>query len=173
MARGILGWTTGIKLGTGLLSFAVALSSSSLGWAGDATPPPVKKKETEKKEPNPLSFWDGRLVFDLEERIRFEGRNNNRDFNAAVDDDNDDAWLLNRFRLGLAVKPVSWLKLYGQTQDLREAFSDRANIPGVRGAEGDDEFDLRQAYVAIGDTKKFPRCCSRAGDSQFLTGTRV
>src|SRR5437879_5390324 len=78
------------------------------------------------------------------------------DFDSSVDDDNDDAWLLNRFRLGLAVKPVSWLKIYGQTQDAREAFSDRANIPGVRSAEGDDEFDLRQAYVAIGDTKKFP-----------------
>ena len=38
---------------------------------------------------------------------------NNRDFNSAVDDNNDDSWLLNRFRFGLTVKPVSWLKLYG------------------------------------------------------------
>ena len=65
----------------------------------------------------------------------------------SVDDDNDDSWLLNRFRLGLAFKPVSWLKIYGQTQDAREAFSDRSNVPGVRSAEGDDPFDLRQGYI--------------------------
>jgi hypothetical protein len=96
------------------------------------------------------------MVFDVEERIRGEIRENNRDFDSSIDDDNDDSWLLHRFRLGLVVKPVSWLKLYGQTQDAREAFSDRANIPGVRGAEGDDAFDLREAYISLGDVKKFP-----------------
>lgn len=164
-----------------LFGAAVALSPASRLSAGDAAPSPAPKKQTvkvEKKETNPLSFWDGRFVFDLEERVRFEGRDNNRDFNAAVDDDNDDAWLLNRFRLGLAVKPVNWLKLYGQTQDIREAFSDRANIPGVRGAEGDDEFDLRQAYVAIGDTKQFPllftggRQSITYGDSRLVADSR-
>ncbi len=181
MGRAIAGRGIGAKLETGLLSVAFAVCASSSGWAGDATAPPVKKKETvkaEKKEPNPLSFWHGRLVLDLEERIRFEGRDNNRDFDASKDDDNDDTWLLNRFRFGLAVKPVSWLKLYGQTQDLREGFSDRANIPGVRGAEGDDAFDLRQAYVAIGDTKKFPllftggRQSVSYGDSRLVADSR-
>jgi hypothetical protein len=43
-----------------------------------------------------------------------------------------------------------------QLQDSREAYSVRPNIPGVQGAEGDDEFDLRQAYIALGDLKKFP-----------------
>jgi hypothetical protein len=118
----------------------------------DSAPPPVVKKQ----EKNFLSFWDGRLILDIEERIRGEVRENNRDFDSSVHDDNDDSWLLNRFRLGLAFKPVSWLKIYGQTQDSREAFSDRANIPGVRSAEGDDIFDLRQAYVSLGDAKKFP-----------------
>src|SRR5207302_1347225 len=132
----------------------------------------------EKKEKNPLSFWEGRLVFDIEERVRAELRENNRDFDSSVDDDNDDAWLLNRFRLGLTVKPVSWLKIYGQTQDAREAFSDRANIPGVRSSEGDDELDLRQAYVAIGDTKKFPllltigRQSISYGDSRLVADSR-
>ena len=123
--------------------------------AKSASPPLVEKKK-ETKEKSFLSFWDGRLVIDIEERIRGEIRENNRDFNAAAHDDTDDSWLLNRFRFGLAVKPVSWLKLYGQGQDSREAFSDRANIPGVHGAEGDDEWDLRQAYVALGDLKQFP-----------------
>ena len=106
-----------------------------------------------KAEPNPLSFWDGRIVLDIEERMRGEIRENNRDFDSSINDDNDDSWLLNRFRFGLAIKPVWWLKIYGQTQDAREAFSDRSNIPGVRGAEGDDPFDLRQGYISLGDVK--------------------
>lgn len=122
--------------------------------AGDTAPP--KEAKIEKKQTNPLSFWEDRLIFDIEERVRGEIRENNRDFDSSVHDDNDDAWLLNRFRLGLALKPVSWFKFYAQTQDSREAFSDRANIPGVRSAEGDDIFDLRQLYVQLGDVKRFP-----------------
>ena len=135
---------------------------ASAGPATDAKttvtpPPPVTKTDT-----NFLSFWDGRLVLDIEERVRGEVRENTRDFNSAVDDDNDDSWLLNRFRVGLTVKPIAWFKVYAQTQDIREAFSDRANVPGIRGAEGDDEFDLRQAYIALGDLK--------SGDFQLTLG---
>jgi hypothetical protein len=57
---------------------------------------------------------------------------------------------LNRFRLGVAFKPVDWLKIYAQGQDSREWFSDRPNIPGALGAEGDDTFDLRQGYIQLG-----------------------
>jgi hypothetical protein len=119
-------------------------------------PPPATAPVAEKKESNPLSFFNGRIVFDVEERVRGEVRENNRDFDSSLDDDNDDAWILNRFRLGLALKPSSWLKFYGQTQDAREAGSDRANIPGVHGAEGDDVFDLRQLSILLGDPKQFP-----------------
>jgi hypothetical protein len=143
----------------------------------DSAPPAVEKK-TEVKEGSLLTFWDGRLIFDIEERTRFESREDNRDFNSAVHDDNDDSWLLNRFRLGLTVKPVSWLKLYGQMQDSREAFSDRANIPGVRGAEGDDEADLRQAYISLGDLKRMDfqlslgRQAISYGDSRLVADSR-
>ena len=122
--------------------------------AGEATPPKEKKVET--KETSLLSFWDGKVVFDVEERVRGELRENTRDFDSSINDDNDDGWLLNRFRLGLALKPAPGFKFYAQTQDSREAFSDRANIPGVRSAEGDDAFDLRQLYVQLGDLKRFP-----------------
>ena len=137
------------------LLFLICLTISESSRAGDFVRP-VKKKTDKKEEPALLTFLDGKLVFDIEERVRGEIRDNNRDFDSSVHDDNDDSWLLNRFRLGLAVKPVSWLKLYGQTQDSREAFSDRANIPGVHGAEGDDIFDLRQASISLGEIKKFP-----------------
>ncbi len=142
-----------------MLSLMIAASSwPTSSPAGETAPPPKSsaEKKVEKKEKNSLSFWDGRLVLDLEERVRGEIRENNRDFDSSINDDNDDSWLLNRFRFGLTLKPVSWFKLYAQTQDSREAFSDRANIPGVRGAEGDDIFDLRQAYISIGDARKFP-----------------
>jgi hypothetical protein len=36
---------------------------------------------------------------------------------------------------------------------VRESFSDRADIPGVLGAEGDDAFDLRLASLELGDPK--------------------
>src|SRR5205809_3301135 len=108
-------------------------------------PPPVVKKEV-----NPFCFLDGKICFDLQERFRWENRNNNFDFNSAVDSLTDDNWFLNRFRFGMAIKPVDWLKLYAQTQDSREWYSDRPNTPGVMGAEGDDNFDFRQGYLQLG-----------------------
>src|SRR4030095_6615250 len=140
-----------IKIPALLLIFAFVPPLSVL--AGEpltdakSTPPPPP---VENKEVNPLCFLDGKICFDLQERFRWENRNNNFDFNDAVDSLTDDNWFLNRFRLGLAVKPVDWLKLYAQTQDAREWFSDRPNTPGVMGAEGNDNFDLRQSYFQLG-----------------------
>lgn len=105
---------------------------------------------------NPLSLADGKLVFDVQERLRLEERDNNFDFNDSVNATTDDLFLLQRFRLGLLVKPVGWLKLYAQGQDARELSSDRDNVPFVLGAEGDDSFDLRQAYIEIYDADKCP-----------------
>lgn len=162
-----------------LLSFAAMLFPTLLA-AGDggAKSQPAQPSAESKKENNFLSFYDGRLVIDIEERIRGEIRENNRDFDSSVHDDNDDSWLLNRFRLGLTFKPLPWLKLYGQTQDSREAFSDRPNIPGVHGAEGDDIFDLRQGYIALGDLKHFPlqltvgRQAITYGDARLVADSR-
>jgi len=134
-----------------LLIFAFVRPFSAL--AGEAetdaksTPPPPP---LEKKEANPLCFLDGKLCFDIQERLRWENRNNNFDFNSAVDSLTDDNWFLNRFRFGLAIKPVDWLKIYAQSQDSREWYSDRPNPPGVMGAEGNDNFDFRQSYVQLG-----------------------
>jgi Alginate export len=96
------------------------------------------------------------LSFDLEERLRFEARSNNRDFDDSANDDNDDSWLVSRFRLGLTYRAAPWLMFYGQTQDSREWDSERPNVPGVRGAEGGDAFDLRQGYVEFGGVAAFP-----------------
>ncbi|MEP7077404.1 MAG: alginate export family protein [Chthoniobacterales bacterium] len=161
-----------------LLAIGVLVCTAPGTLRSGETASPAVKATVEKKEANPFSFWDGRLIFDIEERVRGEIRENNRDFDSSIDDDNDDSWLLNRFRFGATIKPVSWVKLYGQTQDVCEAFSDRANIPGVRSAEGDDTFDLRQAYVSLGDVKKFPllltigRQAISYGDSRLVADSR-
>src|SRR6266705_871484 len=77
-----------------------------------APPPPI-----EKKEANPLCFLDGKLCFDIQDRLRFEARNNTFDFNDSVNALNDDSFVLNRFRIGMAIKPVDWLKIYAQVDD--------------------------------------------------------
>ncbi len=131
--------------------FATAL------FAGSAIAGSPKTPEPKKADPLPLlSFADGKIIFDVQERLRWEVRDNNFDFNRGVNAVTDDGWLLQRFRVGLMLKPTPWLKIYAQGQDSREFFSGRPLIPGASGAEGDDSFDLRQAYLEIGDYSKCP-----------------
>ena len=131
--------------------FAAALFAGN-AIAGTATAPaPIKS------EPLPLlSFCDGKFVFDVQERLRWEVRENNFDFSDATRSLTDDNWFEQRFRIGITLKPTDWLKIYAQAQDSREWLSDRADFPGVLAAEGDDTFDLRQAYIEIGNTKDIP-----------------
>ena len=124
--------------------------------AGHAIAGSPKTPEPKKADTPLLSFADGKLVFDIQERIRWEVRDNNFDFNRGANAVTDDGWLLQRIRIGMMLKPVPWLKIYGQAQDSREFFSGRPLIPGASGAEGDDSFDLRQAYVDISDFSKCP-----------------
>jgi len=132
------------------LAAALFFVSCNASFAGPAlSPPPVK-------DSNPLSFFDDRVVFDMQERFRWEIRENNFDFDDSVNSVTDDNWFLQRFRIGVMLKPASWLKIYAQGQDAREINSDRADIPTVLGAEGDDAFDLRQAYFEFGNAKEFP-----------------
>jgi hypothetical protein len=131
--------------------FAAALFVGS-AIAGQSVKPEPKKADA----PPLLSFADGKIVFDVDERLRWEVRDNNFDFNRKVNAVTDDGWLLQRFRLGMMLKPVPWLKIYAQAQDSREFFVGRPLIPGASGAEGDDSFDLRQAYIEISDYSKCP-----------------
>ncbi len=141
-----------------LLAAALLTSSFTHTFAGSefsktTVEPTVLEKAPES---NPLSFANGLFVFDVQERLRWEIRENNFDFNDAVNALTDDNWLLQRARIGLLVKPSDWFKLYVQGQDSREINSDRADFPGVLGAEGDDAFDLRQGYLEFGNAKAFP-----------------
>jgi hypothetical protein len=118
---------------------------------------------------NPLSFYDGKLVFDVQERLRVEVRDNNFDFNDDLSAATDDTFLLQRFRLGAMVKPTPWLRAYVQGQDTREFESKRENVPFVLGAEGDDSFDLRQGYLEVGNPAQFP-LVARIGRQEFIYG---
>lgn len=127
---------------------AATLVATPIAFGG-TDPSPAKAPVPEVPERKVFS-WD------LQERARWEIKDNVFDFNDAVNSINDDNWLLNRFRFGLTVKPADWITVYAQGQDAREWFSDRPNIPGQFGAEGTDEFDLRQGYVEIADYSKSP-----------------
>jgi hypothetical protein len=99
---------------------------------------------------NPLSFFGGKVTFDFQERLRGEMRENNFDFNDEVDSLTDDSWLLQRARLGVKIKPSDEWTFYLQGQESHELDSDRPDIPGRLGAEGDDPIDLRQAWMQFG-----------------------
>ncbi len=141
-----------------LLAAALLTSSLMSTLAGETVAKSTGAKPVTEKPPesSPLSLAGGLFTFDVQERLRLEVRENNFDFNDAVDSLTDDGWLLQRFRIGLLIKPASWLKIYAQTQDSREIDSDRPDFPGQLGAEGDDAFDLRQGYVEIGNAREFP-----------------
>ena len=137
-----------------ILNGGIALLTLALpSFAGSA----IKKTETKfADEKSALTFADGLLTLDIEERLRFEARDNNKDFDKSVNDPRDDGWVLSRLRIGLTIRPASWVKIYAQVQDTREWFSTRGNTPGINGTEGGDYFDLRQAYIEIGNLKQFP-----------------
>lgn len=105
---------------------------------------------------SPFSLAGGLLTIDIEARLRGEYRSNNYDFNRASSHVTDDQWLLSRGRIGALLKPSSGFKMYVQGQDSREFGSKRLKIPGTSGAEGNDAFDLRQAWVEFGDAKNHP-----------------
>jgi hypothetical protein len=118
--------------------------------AGEVQTDAKSSKDAIVPESNPLCFADGRLCFDVQDRLRLEVRDNNFDFFNGHNDAADDTFLLQRFRLGVLWKPAPWLQFYVQGQDSREVDSKRPNIPGLMGAEGDDNFDLRQAWFQVG-----------------------
>jgi hypothetical protein len=137
-------------------SLAAIATFAGLSLSAIAGPPLPTKPSAPAADSNPLSFADGLITIDIQERLRFESRENNFDFNDSVNSLTDDSWLLQRARIGIKIKPNSWLTFYAQGQDSREIMSDRADFPGLLGAEGDDPFDLRQAYIEIADYAQCP-----------------
>src|SRR5271170_1556196 len=84
-----------------------------------------------------LPSWIG---FGLEERFRAEGMEN-QSFKL---NDNDN-YLLNRWRFLMQIKPTSWLRIVGQMQDARAWFQQPPLQP-----PNTNRFDLKLAYAEFG-----------------------
>jgi hypothetical protein len=105
---------------------------------------------------DPMTLANGKVTVDVNNRVRVEFRNNTFDFNDSKEHVTDDAFVHQRFRLGVKVTPSDLVSIYAQGQDSRELFSDRGNVPFQFAAEGDDGFDLYQGYIDLGNKEKFP-----------------
>jgi hypothetical protein len=90
-----------------------------------------------------LPAW---LQFGVEERFRFEGYTNNG-FKPGV----NDSYLLNRFRLGMILKPTAWLRFVAQTQDARPFFQ-----KPPYGPPNENRWDLKLAYAEFGNPETSP-----------------
>ncbi len=159
------------------LVLTLAFQAAAAGAAQPAAAPPAPPAAV-KPDANPLAFADGAIVFDVDWRLRAERRENDRDFNENADGLQDTEALLSRLRLGLALTPLPWLKLYAQGQDTRETWSGRGREPNVNSAQGNAEFDLRQGFVDLADYAQCPfglslgRQLFRYGDGRLIADSR-
>jgi hypothetical protein len=87
---------------------------------------------------NQLPAWIG---FGLEERFRAEGMENQ-----SFKRNDDDNYLLNRWRLLMQIKATSWLRIVGQMQDARAWLQQPPLQP-----PNTNRFDLKLAYAEVGD----------------------
>ncbi len=96
----------------------------------------------------PLSSLDEQLPpwigFGLEERLRWEEM-----VNQSFKRNDDDNYLLNRWRFLMQIKPASWLRIVGQLQDARAWWQQPPLQP-----PNTNRFDLKLAYAEFGDPEK-------------------
>src|SRR5258708_4388463 len=84
-----------------------------------------------------LPSW---IRFEGEFRTRFEGYTGSS-FKPLT----TDAYMLTRLKLGLTIRPTSWLKFFGEGYDAR-AIAKSPALPPYQ-----NTWDIRQAYVELGD----------------------
>jgi len=87
------------------------------------------------------------LKFGGEMRTRLEGFSGGE-----FRERNNDLYLLTRVRLNLGIKPTGWMKFQFQAQDA-QVFGKKTNLDGP---PFEDTFDLRMAYLELGDSEKEP-----------------
>ncbi len=118
-----------------LLAGMTLLAAAAMGQQPGAWAP---SQELNKQLPK----W---IRFGGEYRARAEG------FTAAgFREGNEDAYLLNRVRLNLEIKPSSWLTLFAQGQDVRAFGRGQTALPPL----AQDSMDLRQGFAELGDPKR-------------------
>ncbi len=149
-------------------SLMLLLSALFLGHvlADDATKPPAAPSKTKIvslppsswSPGDPITMAGGILTLDLQERLRYEDRQNNFDFDNRGNalSITDGSYLLERLRIGMRYKPDDWINTYFQMQDSREIASARPKDPGFFGSEGDQNASLRQANMTFANFKACP-----------------
>jgi hypothetical protein len=121
-----------------------------------------------REQSSAFSAWD----FGVQLRARYEIKENagsfpNRDF-IGDGQDNDNSYLLLREKVHVGYKPVPWLAGYVEGRDSSTTGDDRN--PNIEA----DRFDLHQAYLLLGDAKRFPltlkmgRQQMQYGDERFI-----
>jgi hypothetical protein len=100
------------------------------------------------------------ISFSGDERLRLEGFTG-----GGFQPGNDDLYLLNRFRLSTTVRMVPWWRIVVQTQDAR-VWGDQQK---PYGPPHQDTWDLRQAYMELGDPDKNP-VALRVGRQEISLG---
>jgi hypothetical protein len=96
----------------------------------------------------PVDDLDSRLPrwlkFEAEERFRFEGYDD-----GSFKQNNDDSYLLNRFRFQADLRLAAWFKVITQVQDARPVLEN----PPI-GPPNENRWDLKLAYAEFGNPNK-------------------
>lgn len=132
-----------LTLSTFLLFTCAFQPAGSLQAAEDADTSTQPGNTVAEQPPAEKSAWPYWLKFGLLERNRMEAP-----FGVGFKKGADQLYDLNRFRVDVTIKPVSWLQFYAQGQDTR-AFAYTNPAGSMR-----DPVDLRQAYVQLGDGER-------------------
>jgi hypothetical protein len=140
-----------------LAAFLIVLFAPGLAVAQQPATPPSDDFSVSDELNQRLPNW---LRFSGEERLRWEGFQG-----GGFKPDSSDYYLLNRLRLAVMVLPAPWLKVRFQTQDARAGWKNQKPYA----APFQDTWDLRLAYVELGDNEK--RAGLRVGRQELAFGS--
>jgi hypothetical protein len=125
-----------------ILGILILLPAMNLFAQSSATNPQPSEKLFSDTVNADLPKW---LQLGGEYRARVEGFTG-----GGFKTNSEDAYLLSRLRLNMTIRPESWLKFGFQAQDARVFWKNQnPPVPPYQ-----DTFDLRQAYVEVGDIEK-------------------
>jgi hypothetical protein len=129
---------------------ALGADTSTTPIGGPASSPLIATDPYDLPDLRPIGLLNDQLPkwlqFGLDQRIRYEGYENSG-FKPGA----DDSYVLNRFRFGMIIQPVSWFKLVSQVQDARSFLQ----TPPI-GPPNTVRWDLKLAYAQFGDPETQP-----------------
>lgn len=158
-----IGFSVLMGAGLTLASCAFSQTNKPAAPATAATVSPGLVNDWLRKQSPGFKAWDIGGQF----RLRYEDKENagsfpNNDFiRRGVTNSND--YLLLREKIHLGWTPESWAKFYVEGRNATDDFDQRSPRPDA------DKFDLQQAYVSLGDAKKFPLIL-KVGRQELLYG---